>query len=504
MPPFVSTPLVSTPPKFLTILLFSLGLTTSVADAKTVEPDSPDSLTMEAPDLIGPYPKILGLIERGQSDKAITLLNARLYAGENSAVLQELLGLAYAKTGKIDKSLAAFAASIELDDKRPSAYTNLGLLQKAIGRLKAAEASFRKALSLDGNDRRAHQNLGLFAEARGNVAQAIRHFEAGIRNTPPQYVGVKLDLARLYLKTNRPADAIKLLGRWEVRPDAPEPVMIVLADAHLALGQENRALDILKKLTENAKSPEAFVRLAKASIGKRQFPEAMQWLQKAREQFPEDPQVFFEIGNLYGAQKQYGKAVAAYESGLKIAPDNAALLHASSLANFRLGNMEKALDLSEKAVAKDGSNSGYLYWLGTLYQKNGDEDAAIKIYERAVALAPDNWIFLNNLAALLSDKDPARAVSLAGKAAKLAPDVGAVQDTLGWASFRNGDLQGAVRIFAQLTEKEPENAHVAYRLGKVLSVLGNQTSARAALERALTLDPEADFAKDARKILEQF
>ncbi len=496
-------PIANILPAILFALLAMPGLTPGAAPAATLDAEAADQLIWEHPAGNAGHRKILNLIREGRPDLAIARLQGEIAAGNDSALVQELLGIAHAKTGRTDKSLSAFARALKMDETRPSAHTNLALVLKAIGRPEMAERHFRRALELDPDDRRAHQNLGLFAAARGQENEAIRHFEAGIRGTPSGYLGIKLDLARLYLRKGRPDDVFPLLGRWEGRENAPETVLVILADAYLALGQEANALNLLRPLAESAETPAPLVRLAQAAIRRTAFVEALETLEQARQRFPDDPGLALELGNLYGAMRRYDKALEIYEEGLTQAPGNPLLHHAAALALLRQGHPEEALPHSRKAVQGAPRNPGHLFLLASLQQDLNQRDAAIASYERAIALAPGNWLFLNNLAALLTPQDPARAVALAERAAEIAPEIPAVQDTLGWALHHAERPQEARAIFEHLRAEAPDNALTAFRLGMVLKALGRKDEARRALERALSLDPQAGFAAAAKRALSE-
>ncbi len=479
-----------------------LALAPAAPRAATLDPESEDAFNWLPPPGPGAQKEILALIESGQPDQAIARLRAEIAAGRDGAVVQELLGIAHARLGEIERSLAAFEAAVALDPRSPSAHTNMALVLQAIGRTEAAEALFRKAIELDPDDRRAHQNLGLIAQARGDTAAAIAHFEAGIRGTPPGYLGVKLDLARLYLARGRAGDVLALLGNRAEDPRAPESVAVLLARAHMALGEIERARALLAPHLENPRSPAPLIQLARIAMAERDFATAEALLARADAAFPGNAQIAFERGNLNGARRRYEEALAFYEEGLRRAPRNPDLLHAAALASYRLARPEQALALARKALSADPGNTGTLFLIATISERLGKEEEAIAAYEKALALAPESWLFRNNLAALLTPRDPARAVALARQAAAGAPEGNAdVRDTLGWALFHAGETAEARAIFERLTRENPDDAKALFRLGTILMAAGARDEAEEALTRALALAPEAPFAPQARKAL---
>jgi uncharacterized Ntn-hydrolase superfamily protein len=107
------------------------------------------------------------------------------------------------------------------------------------------------------------------------------------------------------------------------------------------------------------------------------------------------------------------------------------------------------------------------------FDKAGKREAARVERERAVATLdgilaekPDDAEVLNNAAWALATHNLHldRALQLAQRAAKLAPEANYIRDTLAEAYFRNGDIDKAIEIEADLVRKEPSNADYARSL----------------------------------------
>ncbi len=108
---------------------------------------------------------------------------------------------------------------------RPSrAFVNIGWAHYQAGDLSAAKAAFVEALNGAGSNLQAHLNLGIVLYDQGEVVEAIRHFQAA----------VELSEARPVASSR----GVKAEARFR------------MAQAHVKLGQLDRAIEILRDLAK--------------------------------------------------------------------------------------------------------------------------------------------------------------------------------------------------------------------------------------------------------------
>ena len=69
---------------------------------------------------------------------------------------------------------------------------------------------------------------------------------------------------------------------------------------------------------------------------------------------------------------------------LKETPDDSFLLHALALEHIKLGNDAEARKLFENIVKADPGYVGTYYHLAKLFERNGDNEAAIETYEKGM------------------------------------------------------------------------------------------------------------------------
>lgn len=143
--------------------------------------------------------------------------------------------------------------------------------------------------------------------------------------------------------------------------------------------------------------------------------------------------------------------------------------------------------------------------LALLYEAAGDRALAIARYERVIELQPNQALALNNLAYTLAinEKDPARALPLARRAAAAAPRQGTIVDTLAWVEYLAGDIPNAVRHVTTATLLSPDVAEIRLHAAVIQAAAGARAVAEDELKRALQLDPglasreEVKQARDA-------
>ena len=180
----------------------------------------------------------------------------------------------------------------------------------------------------------------------------------------------------------------------------------------------------------------------------------------------------------------------------------------------RAGDAYQALDRPAdaaaayaKALALTDPSAREALWqrnlqLGTALEDAGDWPAAKAALEKAVALAPDQPVVLNHLGySLLSRREELpRAVKLIDQASRLKPDDVAITDSLGWARFVVGDVEGALPLLEHAAAADPGEPTIHEHLGDVYWATGRKIEARYAWQAALIGAEAKDKARIDRKI----
>ena len=145
------------------------------------------------------------------------------------------------------------------------------------------------------------------------------------------------------------------------------------------------------------------------------------------------------------------------------------------------------------AAAKVRQDADVLVKIGLLGEALGEDDAAEAAYRAFLAVQPDSYIALNQLAWFLAVRadDLSEAAELAQKALAFQPGNAAILDTLGWIALREGDVDLALqRLNAAAIAADGGAPEIELNLVEALIAAGQVDRARA------TLAPIVERVKD--------
>lgn len=97
---------------------------------------------------------------------------------------QQLLGIEYAKQGRINQALSHFQQAVKLSPRSAEARVNLGLLQVQANHLAEAKRNLNAALEINPELGSAHYVLASIFEREGQLAAAKEHVETALRIDP--------------------------------------------------------------------------------------------------------------------------------------------------------------------------------------------------------------------------------------------------------------------------------------------------------------------------------
>ena len=185
---------------------------------------------------------------------------------------------------------------------------------------------------------------------------------------------------------------------------------------------------------------------------------------------PANPYALNNLGYLYA---EYGVntslAVDLCQRAVDQSPDNAGFLDSLGWAAFKNKDFKKAEEALVKSISLKGSIYESRYHLATLYYTNNNYEKAAEQYEEAIKLRPDSAETLNNLAYLYTELNinNEKSLTMAKKANRLEPNNASYIDTLGWAYYRNGDLDNALIYLQKANSLVPAQNEILLHIGRV-------------------------------------
>jgi TolB-like protein/Tfp pilus assembly protein PilF len=262
---------------------------------------------------------------------------------------------------------------------------------------------------------------------------------------------------------------------------------------------------------------------------------------------PDLPEGHLALGfAYYYGDRDYDRALAEFEIARRDLPNEAQAYMAIGAIQRRQGKWTESIANFEKAVALDPKNAGFLYNLGFTYVALKQYEAADKMFDRALEVAPQSFSSraLKGVIAILWKGDveaaekqlalsPVRdanglvtsteiwVLMLGRKFPEALREIeqfpGEVFDAVGGRAPKaffegliylcQGDktkattaLEHARAIAEQLVQESPNDAPRRAILGEILAALGQKEAAIAEGKRATQLLPESEDAYDGPQI----
>jgi tetratricopeptide (TPR) repeat protein len=133
------------------------------------------------------------------------------------------------------------------------------------------------------------------------------------------------------------------------------------------------------------------------------------------------------------------------------------------------------------------------YLRGAAYEREGKWPEGEADLQTALAEQPSDPEVLNYLGFAWADRGERlpEALKLVEEAHALDPESGAITDSLGWAHYRLGDYQAAVKDLERAASLDPSDPEVNGHLGDAYWRTGRKLEARYQWSRVLSLEPDA-------------
>jgi len=174
-------------------------------------------------------------------------------------------------------------------------------------------------------------------------------------------------------------------------------------------------------------------------------------------------------------------------------------------AYLMLAQLYVATNKQDEAVAKltayvkEHKDIPALTQFATIQEQLKNYLAARDIYEQLLAISANYLPALNNLAVIYSEHlgDAKKAFDFARKAREVAPNA-ATADTLGWIFFKRGEYGTALPLLQESAARLAAVPDIQFHLGIGQYMLGQEDSARVALQKAVETNTDFPDSEEAR------
>jgi tetratricopeptide (TPR) repeat protein len=280
------------------------------------------------------------------------------------------LGNVYSDQQRWDDAEAAYRNSLTWAPNDADAYVALSvvLVQPTTGgdnakRFAEAESFARRSVQIDPKNAVGWDRLGVALQARGLANSETEHSYRRAIELDPQFAAAYAHLARVLNKLGKPGEAAPLYDKATELAKDPATLNLI-ADSLQSEQLWPQSEAVLKRALElDSKNSMSLLLMGRLLVAFRRYDEAEPYLKSATEVSSRAFQPFILLGRAYLGLNRYGEAEATYE-------------RASALATA--GDKKQLAGI----YGFEGVGDGYL--------KSNQKDKAVRAYQRALELDPNN------------------------------------------------------------------------------------------------------------------
>ncbi|MEJ2559350.1 MAG: tetratricopeptide repeat protein [Anaerolineae bacterium] len=322
-------------------------------------------------------------LERDNKDKAILYTNR---------------GQVYAENDDLGSALSDMNQALRLDPTYARGYASRCKAYRLMHELDAALADCNQALELSPNYAWAYNERGLVYEAADEVKKALADYEKSTE-LDPDYAWPHNNQGVVLAKMDRLDEALERFSRAIALFSDPEDQAVAYSNrcnAYRLMEDFDGALADCERATElDPTNVSAYDRRVLIYRESKDYDGMMDdlsvaiGLEPTAGRYQKRAWVYSETGN-------YQAAITDYETAIELDPGDAAAYNSLAwlYADTLETNLERALELAQRAVELQPENPHNLDTLAWTYYKLGQNQEALDIYDKTIERIPEKEPYL--------------------------------------------------------------------------------------------------------------
>ena len=338
----------------------------------------PGSMTQHTNPVAGELDRAIRHHQAGDLDAANAIYRRILDADPNHPDALNLSGVIAHQTGNQDTAIRLIEQAISVNDANANYYNNLGEAYRAFGRNRDAIKACERALRINPGDVAANNNLGLALQSLQRYDDARTAYERALALAPND-IEVLLNLGNLHREFCRLEESSetfrKAIGMYPRLPACHASLGVTLYEA----GDSEAAVAALLKAVElDPLYVQAHKNLKKIRWFRGEHNRVDDSFRAACEQIPDSACAFHNLGAALLVSHDYAGAEKALLRAAQLEPDSGDAFDGLGQAYRYLGRLAEALAAHETAVACAPENALFREEFGTTLIRAGE-------YRRAVS-----------------------------------------------------------------------------------------------------------------------
>lgn len=390
---------------------------------------------------------------------------------------------------RVDEALKVYEELAKEEPRDFQTYLRLSQIYRQKGDFNKARQAGQKALELEPNNLETRYNQIGLLEAEGKTTEALAAMNELVSTTAK----------KAYSAGERSNRAVLL-----------ERLGLMYRNAE----QFDKAADTFRQIAEldSSSGGRAFAQIIETyRIGK-QYDRALAEADAGLKKFSDDRVLRGVRSSLLAEMGRTGEAVAETRKLLDGKSDRETYITLAQIYEKakNYDEMAKAVDAADKLSDGKEEKEAVAFMRGAMYEKMKNFDAAEKEFRRVLEMNPKNSSALNYLGYMLADRSVRlnEAQELIRRAVDLEPNNGAYLDSLGWVYFRLGELDQAeqylVRAIGKFSKDPTVHDHLAdvyFRKGQLKDAITHWQLSLQEWKNASPADADAaEIAKVQKKL----
>jgi tetratricopeptide (TPR) repeat protein len=460
-------------------------------------------------------------VASNRQDKAIERLNAFLKDNNNDVPALMQLGLIQESLKHYNEAREAYEKLLTVAPNFVAALNNLAVLySNQPGQLDKAYELANKAREINPNDPNVADTVAWILFKKGQYRNALPLLQDSVAKVPNQPVlQFHLGMVQYMLGQEEPAraalqKAADASGDFPEKSEARQRLALLSIDPRTADAAVRAELE--KYLKEQPNDPAAVLRLAQLQERDGALDQAIKTYQKI---IDSDPQFVSATRRLAIIASQRSpddpKSLELATKAREAYPDDPEIIKTLGILNYRRNYYPQAAELLKQAAAKRNDDAELLFYLGQTYHQLKQLDDCKGALERAMSLnlspnltsdaksALADCSDTRRLALLSSQNSPddPKTWELATKARETYPDDPEVAKILGILNYRRGSYPQAAELLKEAATKRKDDPELLYYLGQAYRQLKQRDECKGTLARALTFNLSPSLTDEAKRAL---
>jgi tetratricopeptide (TPR) repeat protein len=409
-----------------------------------------------------PFRAAQSALEHGNAPEAVRILANYLQAHPTDVRARLTLGQVYAGAGQNAQASEEFQTVLKAEPDNYVALAALGEIYERNGQLDKAEPLLSHAVKASHGIPQIRIEWAIVL-VRLHEYKKAESTLAGLQ--PPAERDAEILFYRVKASVSsglgKSGEAAAEMEKALALSPSDRSLLLATAQAQLQAKNWKRAVELVPPLFSETHEPAVGMMLLEAQLGANaDFRATLDSIRTVAKNSTEELEIRQRLAELLIAYDRFQESINDLQRAAELSPANGDLLFNLTLAQFKAGRLDDALITAEK-TKQLGDTADLEDLLGDIQEARGDNLAAVKSYQAAVSLAPNEEKYRLSLALEL---------------------------------IRHKGFDAAKTVLEQAQSEHPNSWRICFALGMNEYFAGKEEESIGILLRAADLSPDPSIA----------